>query len=94
MSEGSFYVILEDGAWHVLNQGQTSGPYGSQKDAFLDAASKAHETYKTGVSSEVMVQGRDRQFRREWIGGQHAFPPQPLPAVSAATIFLDSIKAC
>ena len=80
MSEGCFYVMLEDGAWRVSNGGRTWGPYGNRKDAFFDAAHKAHEIYKTGVSTEVMVQGRDRQFRREWIGGQHSFPPQPLQA--------------
>jgi len=70
-----YYVVLHQGEWKIEYEGTHYGPYPAQKAAIRIAVDAAHQSGQNGHDAQVMVQGRDNQFRTEWTYGQDPYPP-------------------
>jgi hypothetical protein len=70
-----YYVVLHERQWKISLNGKHHGPYATQRDAIRTAVDAAHKSGKDGHDAQVLVQGRDNQFRTEWTYGHDPYPP-------------------
>ena len=66
MARTQYFVVLHEGEWKITLNGKHYGPYGSQASAIRSAIDAAH---KNGADSQVLVQGKNNEFRTEWTYG-------------------------
>ena len=64
-----FFVVSKDGKWIVEHLGRTLGTHKTQADAMDDARKMAKRQHDEGHKAQVLVQGKDKQFRIEWTYG-------------------------
>jgi hypothetical protein len=62
------------GEWKI-KVGDKHYGYRTQGDAIRAAVDLAHETGRKGQDAQVLVQGRDNEFRTEWTYGHDPYPP-------------------
>jgi hypothetical protein len=75
MSRAQYFVVLHEDEWKVKLDGQHYGPYSTQEDAIRAAVDAAHKAGERGYDAQVLVQGRNHQFRTEWTYGHDPYPP-------------------
>jgi hypothetical protein len=75
MSRRQYFVVLHQSQWMINFEGQRYGPYKTQQDAIDIARKWARQSADQGYPSQVLVQGRDGQFRVEWTYGDDPYPP-------------------
>ncbi len=71
----SIYVVTAGSAWKVRCEHCNSGLHTTQAGA-IAAARKHVGLLPRGTLSQIIVQGRDSQFRTEWTYGKDPFPPR------------------
>jgi hypothetical protein len=71
-----YFVVLFNNHWHVTFESQRYGPYRTQAEAIEAAKEAAQKSASQGHPSQVLVQGRDHQFRVEWTYGDDPYPPR------------------
>jgi hypothetical protein len=76
MSRAQYFVVLHQSQWKINFQGQHYGPYHTQAVAIRAAVDAAHEAGRNGYDAQVLVQGRNNQFRAEWTYGHDPYPPR------------------
>jgi TPP-dependent trihydroxycyclohexane-1,2-dione (THcHDO) dehydratase len=64
-----FYVISNDGKWTIEHLSKNLGTYKTQTEAMDDARKMAKRQHDEGHKAQVLVQGKDKQFRTEWTYG-------------------------
>jgi hypothetical protein len=64
-----FYVISNDGKWTIEHLSKNLGTYKTQTEAMDDARKMAKRQHDEGHKAQVLVQGKDKQFRAEWTYG-------------------------
>jgi len=74
MARAVYYVVLHQGEWKV-KVGDKHFGYRTQADAIRAAVGLAHDAGREGHEAQVLVQGRDNQFRTEWTYGRDPYPP-------------------
>jgi hypothetical protein len=74
MARAVYYVVLHQGAWKIKHDDKHYGPYRTQAEAIRDAVDTAHKAGKQGHDAQVLVQGRDNQWRTEWTYGHDPYP--------------------
>ncbi len=65
-------LVLHEGQWKINYDGE----HATQREAIraaVDAAHKAGED--NGDDAQVLVQGRNNEFRTEWTYGNDPYPP-------------------
>lgn len=72
MSRVQYFVVLHGGQWKIKFNGEHYGPYDTQKAAIRAGVDAAH---KSKGDAQVLVQGKDNQFRTEWTYGRDPYPP-------------------
>ena len=75
MARLQYFVVLHQNEWKVKFDGKHYGPYGTQAQANRAAIDAAHEAGAMGYDAQVLVQGRDNQWRTEWTYGNDPYPP-------------------
>lgn len=76
MARLQYFVVLHDNQWKVSFQGQHYGPYATQAQAIEVARQWAKDSAARGQPSQVLVQGRDNEWRVEWTYGDDPYPPK------------------
>ena len=76
MARAIYYVVLHQNQWKIKHNDQHYGPYGTQADAIRAAVDTAHKAGQQGHDAQVLVQGRDNQWRTEWTYGHDPYPPR------------------
>jgi Uncharacterized protein conserved in bacteria (DUF2188) len=76
MTRRQYFVVLHEGKWKITFEGQRYGPYRTQEEAIDIAREWARQSAAQGHPSQVLVQGRDGQFRVEWTYGDDPYPPR------------------
>jgi hypothetical protein len=74
MARAHYYVLSERGGWKIRLNGKDF-PFGSQAEAIRAAVNAAHQSGRDGHDAQVLVQGRDGQWRTEWTYGHDPYPP-------------------
>jgi hypothetical protein len=75
MARAQYFVVLHNNEWKISFEKKHYGPYGTQAIAIRVAVDAAHKTGTQGHDAQVLVQGRDNQFRTEWTYGHDPYPP-------------------
>jgi hypothetical protein len=75
MARAQYFVVFHQSQWKINFQREHYGPYRTQADAIRVAVDSAHESGRNGHDAQVLVQGRDNQFRIEWTYGHDPYPP-------------------
>jgi hypothetical protein len=75
VSRAAYYVVLHQGQWKINFNDQHHGPYQTQAAAIRAAVDAAHKSGQNGHDAQVLIQGRDNQFRTEWTYGRDPYPP-------------------
>jgi hypothetical protein len=70
-----YYVVLHEGQWKIKVNDKHHGPYRTQAAAIRVAVDAAQAAGEEGGNAQVLVQGRDNQFRTEWTYGRDPYPP-------------------
>jgi len=70
-----YFVLLDEGQWTIRSEGRSFGPYPSQQDAIMAAATAAGQAFEQGFYSQVLVQGENGQLQTEWTCGDDPQPP-------------------
>lgn len=70
-----YYVVLHEGRWKFEVNDEDHGPFCTQTAAIRAAVDAAQATGEAGGDAQVLVQGRDNQFRTEWTYGRDPYPP-------------------
>lgn len=76
MARAQYFVVLHQGQWKIGFQGEHYGPYQTQAEAIRYAVDAAQEAGRQNHDAQVLVQGRDNQFRTEWTYGHDPYPPR------------------
>lgn len=76
MSRIQYFVVLHQNQWKVTANGLDRVSYRTQADAIRAAIDAAHADGRKGINAQVLVQGRDNQFRTEWTYGHNPYPPK------------------
>jgi len=72
MGRIQYFVVNHSGEWKISFNQKHYGPYSTQSHAIQVAVDAAH---RSGRDAQVLVQGRDNQFRAEWTYGHDPYPP-------------------
>jgi len=75
MSRAVYYVVSHGGEWKIKFNGEHYGPYITQSGAIRASVDAAHKAGKNGKDAQVLIQGRDNQWRTEWTYGHDPYPP-------------------
>ncbi len=75
MARAQYIVVLDDGEWKIIFDGNHYGPYVSQEAAIKVAVTTANSSGEKGHDAQVLVQGRDYRFRTAWTYGEDPYPP-------------------
>jgi uncharacterized protein DUF2188 len=75
MARVQYFVVFHQNQWKINFQSTHYGPYRTQADAIRAAVDTAHEAGRNGHDAQVLVQGRNNQFRAEWTYGHDPYPP-------------------
>jgi hypothetical protein len=70
-----YCVVFHEGRWKIEVNGNHHGPYNTQAAAIRVAVDAAQAAGEVGCDAQVLVQGRDNQFRTEWTYGRDPYPP-------------------
>ena len=71
-----YYVVYHESQWKIKLGDKHHGPYSTQKHAIRAAVDAAHKEGKTNpAGAQVLVQGKDNQWRTEWTYGSDPYPP-------------------
>ena len=76
MARTQYFVVLHQGQWKIKLGDDHHGPYGTQAAAIKAAVDAAHKEGNKGRDAQVLVQGKDNQFRAEWTYGHDPYPPK------------------
>lgn len=76
MSRKVYYVVFHGGSWKVAFNRAHIGTYRTQGAAIKNAVAAAQRAGINGFGGQVLVQGRDGQFRTEWTYGHDPYPPR------------------
>lgn len=81
------YVVLHKGQWKIKLGDQYYGPYNSQCEAIDDAVETAHKEGQANRNgAQVLVQGRNNEFRAGWTYGNDPYPPKSRLIRAAARV--------
>ncbi|MEQ1865984.1 MAG: DUF2188 domain-containing protein [Micropepsaceae bacterium] len=75
MARAQYFVVLHNAEWKINFDGKHYGPYLIQEFAIRAAVDAAHQSGRSGHDAQVLVQGRNNQFRTEWTYGHDPYPP-------------------
>lgn len=75
MARLQYFVVLHEGQWKIKFNDKHFGPYTTQVSAIRSAVDAAHGSGKDGHDAQVLIQGKDHQFRTEWTYGNDPYPP-------------------
>lgn len=75
MARAHYYVVLHEGQWKISLDSKHFGPYSTQAAAIRAAVEAAHNSGEKGHDAQVLIQGKDNQFRTEWTYGNDPYPP-------------------
>lgn len=75
MARAQYYVLSAGGRWKIRFDGQDYH-YDTQAQAMKTAVDAAHQVGEMGRDAQVLVQGRDGQWRAEWTYGHDPYPPR------------------
>ncbi len=76
VARAHYYVVLHDGQWKISHNDKHYGPYPTQAAAIRAAVDTAHTAGKQGHDAQVLVQGRNNEWRTEWTYGHDPYPPK------------------
>ncbi len=76
MARAQYIVVLNEWEWKVSHEGEYYGPFKTQAEAIRAAVDIAHKSGQQGHDAQVLVQGRDNQFRTAWTYGHDPYPPE------------------
>lgn len=75
VTRAHYYVVLHQGQWKISHEGTHFGPYATQREAIRVAVDTAHQAGQKGFDAQVLVQGRNNEWRTEWTYGHDPYPP-------------------
>lgn len=71
----SVYYILSSGSQWKIKYNEKDFHYSTQAGAIRAAVDAAHKAGQLGHDAQVLIQGREGQWRTEWTYGHDPYPP-------------------
>jgi len=59
MGLASYKIVIHEGGWGVMHDGETAGPYKTKEAAYEAAVAAGGEAAREGFAVEINVPGRD-----------------------------------
>jgi hypothetical protein len=75
MARTEYYVLQDGPDWKIRHEGRDY-PYPTREAALQAAIYTAYGSGRLGWDSEVLVQGPDGGWQRQWTYGRDPYPPK------------------
>ena len=71
-----YLVARQEDAWFIQFDGESFGPYNSEREALLFAIDAAHKLGEKGEDTQVLRRDETGETRAAWTCGRDAYPPK------------------